>query len=319
MQSVGTYKTILTSRNLTYGYFSSPPSPSSTKPTLLFLHGYPSSSYDWEAQYVHFTGKGYGVLVPDMLGYGGTDKPLDVQLYKAAAIARDLVDILDKEGVEKVIVVSHDWGTLPASKLINLFPTRILANIFISLSYFPPDPNFDVDALNAKIKDLTGESSFGYWEFFASDDAADVIIKHVSLDRLILLPRWTSTPILHRTDMAPKGKMREWLEGDKMGPGYASYMSPEDLEAHKARFLATGVQAPQKWYLGRVKKVDNEDDALIPLDKYTIPHPTLFVPTLQDYLCLPEVGVAVMKQYAQSLSVKEIDATHWVMMERPGS
>jgi soluble epoxide hydrolase / lipid-phosphate phosphatase len=44
-----------------------------------------------------------------MLGYGGTDKPTDPNLYRYDAIGKDLVDILDTEKLSKVIAVGHDW------------------------------------------------------------------------------------------------------------------------------------------------------------------------------------------------------------------
>lgn len=44
-----------------------------------------------------------------MLGYGGTDKPLDASLYRIKLMAKDLSDILDAENLDKVIVIGHDW------------------------------------------------------------------------------------------------------------------------------------------------------------------------------------------------------------------
>lgn len=44
-----------------------------------------------------------------MLGYGGTDKPLDEKLYRIKLMADDLTDILDAEKLDRVIVIGHDW------------------------------------------------------------------------------------------------------------------------------------------------------------------------------------------------------------------
>ena len=56
-----------------------------------------------------FKDKGFGLLVPDMLGYGGTDKPQDPTSYKQSDMATDLIDILNAETVDKVIAIGHDW------------------------------------------------------------------------------------------------------------------------------------------------------------------------------------------------------------------
>ena len=68
------YKDVKVSRGFNYHYYFSPPV--SGKPTLLFLHGFPSTLQDWARQIRYFQPKGYGILAPDMLGAGGTSKPL---------------------------------------------------------------------------------------------------------------------------------------------------------------------------------------------------------------------------------------------------
>ena len=102
------YKDLTTSRGLNYHYYCSPPQLS--KPILLFLHGFPSTSYDWRHQVSFFRKEGYGLIVPDMLGYGGSAKPTDPMHYKASLLCADLIDILDAEHVDQAIVIGHDWS-----------------------------------------------------------------------------------------------------------------------------------------------------------------------------------------------------------------
>jgi pimeloyl-ACP methyl ester carboxylesterase len=52
---------------------------------------------------------GYGLVVPELLGYGGTDKPTDPKFYIGSGHAQDIVDIFDAEGVNQVIAIGHDW------------------------------------------------------------------------------------------------------------------------------------------------------------------------------------------------------------------
>jgi soluble epoxide hydrolase/lipid-phosphate phosphatase len=101
------YKDHTTSRGIKYHYFFS--IAGEGKPTLLFLHGFPSTSYDWHKQVAYFQPRGYGLVVPDMLGYGGTDKPHDKKDYLYSLTSKDLTEILDAEGLEKVIAIGHDW------------------------------------------------------------------------------------------------------------------------------------------------------------------------------------------------------------------
>lgn len=82
---------------------------SASKPTFLLLHGFPESSYDWRHQVHALAAKGFGVLAPDLLGYGDTDSPADVEAYSMRRMSDHLAEIMAKEGIEKVIGVGHDW------------------------------------------------------------------------------------------------------------------------------------------------------------------------------------------------------------------
>ncbi|KAF8995114.1 Alpha/Beta hydrolase protein [Cyathus striatus] len=308
MENISHYKTCKSKRNFTYGYWIVP-NPGQGKPSIVLLHGFPSSSLDWDAQFTYFAKKGYGVIAPDLLGYGGTDKPLDIDAYRARGLTQDVVDVLDNEGIDTAVFIGHDCGILPLSRMINLYPEKIIASVFISFWYLPPDPDFNAEKLNAAI-----ESSFGYWEFFSSDEATDLIKENIDSFYSLV---WPKDPAIWKTDLVPKGKFKEWLENNKLGQQYP-YWTDEKKKEHQARFLETGVTAPLRWYTGRVKTLqDNGDDAKIPMDRYKITHPTLFIATLQDYVCLPEVGTAIMKSYADNLEIKEIDTSHWVMFEKP--
>lgn len=92
---------------ITYSYVHI--KPSEEKPYILFCHGFPSSSYDWRHQIAFFSNLGYGIVAPDLLGYGGTDKPKELEPYKMKTMCADVVGILDAVGVEKVLGVGHDW------------------------------------------------------------------------------------------------------------------------------------------------------------------------------------------------------------------
>lgn len=101
------YKQLRVLRGLDYHYYYSPPV--SGKPTLLFVHGFPSSSQAWHRQIQHFQPRGYGILAPDILGAGRSSRPLDPKAFRMNLLATDVIEILDAEDVGKVIGVGHDW------------------------------------------------------------------------------------------------------------------------------------------------------------------------------------------------------------------
>lgn len=73
------------------------------------MHGFPDTSHGWYHQIDYFRSKGYGLIVPDMLGYGGTEKPTDPAAFLLTAIAQDVINILDAEGNLKAYAIAHDW------------------------------------------------------------------------------------------------------------------------------------------------------------------------------------------------------------------
>lgn len=91
----------------TYGYIYVPAAPS--KPTFLFLHGAPSSSYIWHNQVRLLPKKGYGVIAPDLLGYGDTDLPEDYEVYQFKYMLPQIHELVTKViGIDRVIGVGHD-------------------------------------------------------------------------------------------------------------------------------------------------------------------------------------------------------------------
>jgi pimeloyl-ACP methyl ester carboxylesterase len=84
-------------------------------PPLLFLHGYPSSSYDWRHAFEQLDG--HRLLVFDFLGYGLSDKPRH-QVYSLqfqADIAETLAARFDEQAVT---LISHDMGSSVATELL---------------------------------------------------------------------------------------------------------------------------------------------------------------------------------------------------------
>ncbi|KAF5346605.1 hypothetical protein D9758_013481 [Tetrapyrgos nigripes] len=130
------FKDLNVSRGLEYHYYAAPAD--TGKPTLLFLHGFPSSFYDWHHQVSFFQDKGYGLIVPDMLGYGGTVKLLDLEAYASSLISKDIVNILDTERIDQVTVVGHDWGSKIAACLVDYFPECFHAFGFLDVGYIAP-------------------------------------------------------------------------------------------------------------------------------------------------------------------------------------
>jgi soluble epoxide hydrolase/lipid-phosphate phosphatase len=59
------------------------------KSNYLFIHGFPSSGYDWHHQVTCFSSFEYGVLAPDLLGCGDTGKPTSLSDCRGKKMAAE--------------------------------------------------------------------------------------------------------------------------------------------------------------------------------------------------------------------------------------
>jgi pimeloyl-ACP methyl ester carboxylesterase len=83
---------------------------------LLFLHGFPSSSYDWRPL-LELRPADEATLCFDFLGFGLSAKPRDHQ-YTLAWQADATEELVRRSGAERVFVVGHDMGTSVATELM---------------------------------------------------------------------------------------------------------------------------------------------------------------------------------------------------------
>ncbi|GAB4589681.1 haloalkane dehalogenase [Nocardia sp. IFM 10818] len=74
---------------------------------VVFLHGNPTSSYIWRNVIPHVSGE-TRALAPDLIGMGDSGKP-DSD-YRFVDHARYLDAWFDALGLERVVIVGHDWG-----------------------------------------------------------------------------------------------------------------------------------------------------------------------------------------------------------------
>ncbi len=83
--------------------------------TVVFLHGYPTSSYDFVYLWPGFTH--YRRVTLDFLGFGYSDKP-SYHNYSIAEQATITESLLRNLGIKKAKVVAHDYAVSVAQELV---------------------------------------------------------------------------------------------------------------------------------------------------------------------------------------------------------
>ncbi len=94
-------------------------------PVVLLLHGEPSWSYLYRHVTAALVADGFRCVVPDLIGFGRSDKPLAVEDHsylRHVEWVRELCfDVLD---LTEVTLVGQDWGGLIGLRLVGEHPDR---------------------------------------------------------------------------------------------------------------------------------------------------------------------------------------------------
>lgn len=287
---------------------------SASKPTFLLLHGFPSSSYDWRHQIHALAAKGFGVLVPDLLGYGDTDSPADFEAYSLKRMSHHLAEIVANEGIGKVIGVGHDWGSGLLARFYTWHAECLLALIFISVGYFhPSDVAFDPDALNEVTKKHLGYSTFGYQKFFDTEEAAMILDNHPESTTSLLYP---TDPEVWKEHLGPVGAAEAWISSNKISSRPA-WLTAEEVTTHNRVMSKKGYRGPLNWYKSAMRGIDIADNALLPEERKHVDLPTLLVVSGKDYFAQADMHKKETATWVKQLRIEELSCGHWVQLELP--
>lgn len=105
-------------------------------PTIVLLHGVPSWSYLYRKMVPPLTGAGYRVIVPDLVGFGRSDKLADPAAYTYAREVRWTGELLAQLDLGRVTLYAQDWGGLIGLRLVATDPARF-ARVMISNTALP--------------------------------------------------------------------------------------------------------------------------------------------------------------------------------------
>jgi len=114
---------------------------------IFLLHGVPTSSWLYRKIIPILLESGYRVIAPDMLGFGGSDKPEGYEIYSDANMGERILSLMAHLGIDSWSHVFHDGGGLwtwamlqqDKSKVKNLF----MLNTIVYQDGFKPPIKFE--------------------------------------------------------------------------------------------------------------------------------------------------------------------------------
>ena len=77
-------------------------------PPVILLHGFPESHRTWAKLAPLLAG--VRLIMPDLRGFGQSDRPQDVEAYATDTLIADLFALADALGIDRFALVGHDWG-----------------------------------------------------------------------------------------------------------------------------------------------------------------------------------------------------------------
>lgn len=327
-------RSLTVSRNLTYQYYVS--ESRSSKAALLLLHGWPDDAHLYSQMLAHFQTLDRSIVVPDLLGYGNTSKPTDPSLYNMRSMCQDLCEIMGFEGIEKVIAVGHDWGSILASRFCIFHASRCVGLVQLSTPYTEPTDSFDLDKINAFTEKVTGYPRLSYVEFLTHPDAPNIWEQHLEAAWTALHgsspaddpQRWMTTLFCQRE------AMREFLLSDGENPSppeLRDYAKDPELKSHWMKAMKSGgMKAPACWYHALISNVhwDSEKKWIQETKSrrrenespWKLDLPVLYVGCNGDAVASTDMQrMAQQHGLLPDVKIEEVESGHWCTYEKPGT
>ena len=106
---------------------------------IVLVHGFPDDARTWDAVLARPEFSSRRTLAPYVRGYGPTRfrSATTMRSGETAALARDIVDLLDALEIERCTLVGHDWGGRAAYAAAVLAPQRFARIVVLAVGYNP--------------------------------------------------------------------------------------------------------------------------------------------------------------------------------------
>ncbi|KAI0290085.1 alpha/beta-hydrolase [Multifurca ochricompacta] len=259
--------------------------------TILCVHGFPDIWYGWRYQIGPWVRAGYRVVVPDMLGYGGTDKPLAVEEYSTRRLSDDLVALLDLIGVSKAIVIGHDWGSYTAGRFALWHPDRLLALGLLSVPFSPPNKEY------ISLKDVVKRvPNYAYQMYFANPESTKEI--EANFERFLRLMYGIEVPEIN--PMVGEN-MREVI------------VNPREFE-YVGSQMRSNMNGPLSYY--RTSKIRFEEEKAAGLPSYLSPDlPVLHIWGTKDGTATPGMLTKMRESIGRLEEIRLPEKRHWIMVQ----
>ena len=103
---------------------------------MVMLHGEPTWSYLWRKVAPPVVDAGHRVILPDLPGFGRSDKPMDERWYSYDRHTAAIADLLEHLDVRDATFVLHDWGGPIGLRVAVEHPERVSRLVLMDTGLF---------------------------------------------------------------------------------------------------------------------------------------------------------------------------------------
>lgn len=276
------------------------------RPPVVLLHGFPDIGYTWRHQMDAVAGAGHRVIAPDQRGYGWSGTPEPVAAYGIFDLVGDVIGLLDAEGIERCLLVGHDWGSIVAWHVALMRPDRLHGVVLMSVPYQPRTDRSVPDHIRAT--DPNGP--FSYILAFQEPGLAESLMDPDPVEFLRSThwkqsAAWVSTPEA-ASDLVPDG--------------LPPYLDAAELENYGRAFARSGFRGGVNWY----RNFQTNWERTRPWHDAPITVPTSFIGGDHDFVVTRADGgfgspVSAMADSCEDhRSTTIVPGGHWAHQEHPG-
>ena len=132
---------------------------------VILLHGWPYDIHSYADVTAVLAGQGFRVIVPFLRGFGSTRFLSDrtARNGQQAALARDVIALMDALDIPAAILGGYDWGGRTANVVAALWPQRCTALVAVS--------GYIIVSREANLAPLAPQAEYGWWYqyYFATE------------------------------------------------------------------------------------------------------------------------------------------------------
>lgn len=252
-------------------------------PPLMLMHGWPGFWWEWY-KCIGPLAEHFDVIVPDMRGYGDSQKPdlADLSKFTLDVVTDDHAKLLRHLGIERAYVVGHDYSALIMHKFVRLYRDMTIKGLTID----PITPGFE-----ARYLSVPHFAESWYSQFHQLDMAVELVASSREATKIYF-----------------KHFLSHWSHDRNL-------ITDEEMEIYTDNFAKPGnIHAGFNFYRANLSLTSAP---WTQLDRTISDVPMTFLQGMGDTV-VPSVWTDLVPPWYNNYTMEYVkDAGHFMMMEKP--